>query len=586
MYENGKEANVDGKVYVENNKIIVKDPIGRGETPIIIPPLEGTIYIDGKIINKPFRVKEENVIEFKELKVEYKRNINLSWNKDSTEGYISINYENEKKYILKDMKESKSLSLEVIEVEGEIPPNISEEEIMLELKKAKIIYGINEENIKQIINSQEIKNVLIAKGKTPKPPIEDEIKILFNRTAKDYEKNEKVDHRSFNTITSVKANEILAEIIKGEDGIDGINIFNDIIPSKPKKKSNFSAGNGTKLENNLIISTIDGKPNFSKNKVWIEPVYVLNKDVTMSTGNIIFPANVEINGKVTEGMKVTSGESLVINGGVFSGEIEAKNSTEIVGNVINSKIKIGGNNLVKSNRINTLKELREILDSIVLNLDYLKENNLIREEISIGLLIKLLIEKKFKSTSKILIKVISNSVKDYCKNSEVVKLVKSKLLGASVSNIKEISEIKEIIYKIDEELLELEADVLIEATLRMEYAQESKIDVVGNIDIYGKGLFTSELNATKSIIFTTENGICRGGYLKADELIKASIVGSDSGVFTNLEVGRYGNIYVNIAYPNTTFIIGNKKYILDKASKNIHVYIDKDGSLEVEKLIL
>ncbi len=120
----------------------------------------------------------------------------------------------------------------------------------------------------------------------------------------------------------------------------------------------------------------------------------------------------------------------------------------------------------------------------------------------------------------------------------------------------------------------------------MEYAQESKIHVVGNINISGRGLFTSEINATKSITFATEKVVCRGGYLKANELIKASIVGSDSGVVTNLEVGKYGNIYADVAYRNTTFIIGNKKYILDKASKNIHVYIEKDGNLAVDKLLL
>ena len=586
MFKIESRESQDGSICVENNQIIIKNPIGNGDTPIIIPPLKGTLYIDGEVISKPFKVKEENIIEFKELKEPYKRNIDLSWSNDKMEAYISIEYENGKKYILKDMKESKSLSLDTIEVEGEAPPNITKEEINFELKKSKIAYGIDEEAIEKIINSKEVKNVLIAKGKKPQPPIEDKIKLLFNSNIKEYEEDEKIDYRSFNTVTSIKANEILAEIIKGENGIDGINIFNVVIPGKPKKASNFSSGNGTRLKDNLIIATIDGKPNFSKNKVWVEPLYILNKDVNIATGNIIFPANVEINGKVTEGMKVASGGSLTIRGGVFNAEIEAKNSSEIVGNIVNSHIRIGGTNLVKSDRINTLKELKEILNTLSLNLNYLKENNLIKKNISVGLLIKSLIEKKFKSLSKILIKIISNAAKDDCNNSVVVNLVKTKLLGASPSSIKAISEIEEIIYKIEEELLELEDEVIIEANLNIEYAQESKIDVVGDINICGKGLFTSELYATKSIVFTKENAICRGGHLKADELIKASIVGSDSGVFTNLEVCKYGNINVDIAYPNTTFIIGNKKYILDKASKNIHIYIDKDGSLAVDKLLL
>ena len=586
MHESEKIINENGSVRVKENKIIVRNPIGNGNFSIIIPPSKGSLYIDGEIVTRPLKVKEENIIEFKELKMEAKRNVEISHSKDGMEAYISIKYEKEKKYILKDMDENFTLALEVIELEGEAPPNITKEDIMSELKKMKISYGIDEDIINQIVDMQEVKNLLISKGKLPKPPIEDKIKIFFNSNIRGYEENEKIDYRSFNTITSVKANDLLAEIIKGENGIEGINIFNQVIPGKQKKKSNFSWGNGTRIDENLIMATIDGKPNFGKNKVWVEPQYILNKDVTISTGNVNFPANVEINGKVTEGMKVVSGGSLLIRGGVFSAEIEAKNSSDILGNIVNSNIKIGGDNLVKSDRVNNLKELKEILDSLVSNLNYLKQNNLIKNDMSIGLLVKSIIEKKFKSLSKILIKAISNAAIDGDKDSNVIKLVKSKLLGAAPSSIKDVSEIEKIVYCIDEELLDLEEDVIIEANLNMEYAQESKIDIVGSINISGRGLFTSELYATKSIIFTTEKVICRGGYLKADDLIKASIVGSESGVATILEVGKHGNIYVDVAYRNTTFVIGNKKYILDKASKNIHVYIEKDGNLAVDKLLL
>ncbi|MCF0147941.1 MAG: DUF342 domain-containing protein [Clostridium sp.] len=586
MSENEIITNENGSVRVKENKIIVKNPIGNGNFPIIVPPLKEGLYINGEVVTRPSKVKEEDVIEFREVKTEYERSIEINYSKNKMEAYISIKCKGAKKYILKDMDEVYSLSLEVIEEEGEAPPNITKEDLIFELKKMKISYGVDEEAINQIITMQEAENLLIARGKLPTPPIEDKINIFFNNNNRDYEETEKIDYRSFNTITSVKANDLLAEIIKGEKGIDGVNIFNEVIPGKPKKKSNFSAGNGTTLNDNLIIATIDGKPNFSKNKVWVEPQYILNKDVTISTGNINFPANVEINGKVTEGMKVISGGSLLIRGGVFSGEIEAKNSSNILGNIVNSNIKIGGTNLIKNDRINTLKELKEILISLVSNLQYLKSNNLIRDNLSIGLLIKSIIEKKFKGLSKILIKIIANAAKDEAKESDVVKLVKSKLLGSAPSSIKDISELEKILNSIEEELIELERDVIIEANLNMEYAQESKINVVGNINISGRGLFTSELYATKSIVFTTDRVICRGGYLKADELIRASIVGSDSGVITILEVGKHGEIYVDVAYRNTTFVIGNKKYILDKSSKNIHVYIEKDGNLVVDKLLL
>lgn len=588
MQDIEKKVDEDGSICVRDKKIIVKNPIGNGDYPIITPPLKGDLIINGEVINRPLKIKEKDKIEFIEFKVPSKRNIDISWNKEKIEGYISINYEKEIIYSLVDSTKSISLILEVVEKEGEYPPIISKKELEQEFNRAKINYGILDDVIKEIISSRDIKNLLFAKGILPKPPLEDSIKIFFNSIRKSInaEDDEKIDYRNFNSITSVKANEVLAEIIKGEDGVNGINIFSQIIPSKKKKESNFIAGNGAKLKDNIITSTIDGKPNFNKNTVLVEPIYILNKDVTITTGNINFPANVEINGKVTEGMKVVSGGSLVIRGGLFSADIDAKNSSDIIGNIVNSNIKIGGTNLIKSERISILKSLREDLYSLLININYLSENNLIDKNIAVGYIIKSLIETKFRNLSKTLIKVISCTAKDGCSNSEVLKLVKTKLIGNGPSSIKDIREIEAIIYRIDDELSDLEKDVIMEANLNIEYAQESKIDVVGNINISGKGLFTSELNATKSIMFTSEKAICRGGHLKAGEMIKASAVGSESGVITNLEVDKKGEIYVDLAYHNTTFIIGNKKYILDKPSKNIHIYIDKDSSLAVDKLLL
>lgn len=79
-------------------------------------------------------------------------------------------------------------------------------------------------------------------------------------------------------------------------------------------------------------------------------------------------------------------------------------------------------------------------------------------------------------------------------------IIELKLLGALPSSIKEISYIENIISCIDEELLELEKDFVIEDDLKMEYAQESKIDIFGSINISWRGLFTSKLYASKTWI--------------------------------------------------------------------------------------
>ena len=578
----------DGSISVKKGEIIVKNPINKGEYAIVSPASKGSLFINGKKVNSPMTVKEEDKIEFKEENILAKREISFTYNEDKTEGYISINYLKGINHTLKDLKKSKNLTLDIEEREGEYPPIVTKREIQEELLRAGITFGIDEEALELITKNREAEKVLIAKGIKAKPPTDDKIRIFFKNEKKSYdsESQDQIDYRNFNPITSVKANELIAEIIKGENGVDGKNIFSKTIFGKAKKNIVFSTGYGARLKDNLIYSTIDGKPKFYKSTFLVEPIYILNKDVSIATGNIKFPSNVEINGKVNEGMKVISGGSVLVKGGTFSSEIEAKSNSKILGNIVDSTIKIGGTNLVKANRIKYLKILEEDLKVLSTNTKYIKANNLVKKGISDGIIIKSLIETKLKSINKILIKIISASMQDNCCNSEVVTLIKGKLLGLGPSRIKDVSELDEIAYKVKEELEELERDVIVLSDLTIEYAQESTINVLGNIHIIGKGLFTTTLDASDSIVFDYENSVCRGGYLKAGKLIKASTIGSEAGVITSLEVEKSGEIYVNIAYHNTTFIIGNKKYILDKPSKNIHVYVEKDGSLAVDKLLL
>lgn len=589
MGENYKENyDVDGSIAVQNRKIIVKNPKGKGRPATICPPKKGKLLINGETINRPTSVTEIDKVEFEEFIEKGKRLINISLNSDKTEAYMEIDYEMGKIYLIKDKAETVNLDLENYEIDGEYPPLITEEEIYSYLKEYGINYGINHESINLLKTNINLEKILIAKGVKAIAPIEDELKILFieEKDRKINENSIKIDYRNINYITNVKENEILAEIIKGENGVDGINVFSEIISSKPKKNVKFTPGQGCKIVDDKFISTMAGKPSFNKTSVWIEPIYILNKDVTISTGNVNFIANVEINGKVTEGMKVSSGGTLSINGGVFNSEIKANKSTKILGNIVNSTVDIGGVNLIKEERIHSLINLKEELNSLFSNLTFIKEKNLSNNNVSDGMIAKILIESKYKNIPKIGVKIMSCSLKDNCYNSQVVKLIKKKLIGAGPSNIKNIIEIQEIISEINKELEELEEDSKIKYDLTIEYGQESKINVMGDIIVVGKGLFTSQLYSTHNIIFDEKLAVCRGGHLKAVNGIYGSVIGSDSGVVTKLEVDNNGEIKADIAYQNTIFIVGNKKYILDKPSKEIHIYEDKDGSLAVDKLLL
>ena len=587
-YNSNTAMKVDGSVCVKNEKIVVRDPVGKGQLPTIKPPDFGNIYINNNKIVRQTKVTSSDEIEFKDNIELGKRHIKIETNKDKTEAYLSLGYERNKIYSLEDVSESLHLDIQTKELEGEYPPFLTFDEIMKSINDKKIIYGINTEELKMSIEDKDILNLLIARGYSAVPPREDQLKLLFieENSNEIKEKEQKIDYREINNVISVKESQIIAEIIKGENGKEGKNIFGEIIKAKDKKNVKFIIGQGCILRDNSIISTISGIPKSSKNKIWVEPIYILNDDVKIANGNINFPSNVQIQGRVTEGMKVVSGGFVKIRDGVFSGSVSANSDSHISGNIVNSIIEIGGQNLVKEERKKVLGLLKTDLSSLISNLFFLRERNLINIDNSLGLVIKGLIETKYKSIPKLCIKVMSTAMKDHLYESKVVYSIKRKLLGASPSNIKSISELENIIFEIDRELRVLEEEVKTLINLTIEYSQESKINATGDIIILGKGLFTSELYSANNIKFLNKSAVCRGGYLKAENGIYAASIGSQAGVITKLEVEKTGEIKADIAYQNTVFIVGNRKYILDKASKDIHVFLDKDGTISVNKLLL
>ncbi|AYE33462.1 flagellar assembly protein A [Clostridium septicum] len=581
------DENVNGSIKIEKGEFIITNPKGNGEFAKLIPTNSGELYVNDKLITDSIEVKDTDKITFKGKKEEGNSVINITTNKSNTEAYLTIEYTPSFVYKLSDTDKRNFIQLETEKVEENIEQKVSSLDIIKALKEKGIVYGVDTENLKLVNDSYEVEKLIIARGLFPVHPEEDKLKIYFNKkNQKDLDSLKNIDYKNLNYVTSVKAGEILAEIIKGEEGKDGIDVFGKLLLKKPKNKLKYKVGDGCILKDNKIVASIDGRPNIKKNVITVEPIYVIEKDIDISTGNIEFAGAIEIKGKVTEGMKVKAEKGVFILKGIFSSEIEAKGDSSILGSIVNSKINVGSTDLLKETRITSLNELIESLNSIVENIKFLKEKKLVNNGGTDGLLIKTLIDTKYKMIVRQCISVISNTINDEEAQSRVVSLIKSKLIGLGPTKILNYMELNQII---DEALLEIEklkCNLSLPVDLNIEYAQEANIEASGNICISGKGVFASNIKSLESVEFIQNNAICRGGHIKAKKVIKSKIIGSEAGFTTKLEVEAKGHIYADIAYQNTVFIVGNRKYVLDKPSKDIHAYLDKFGDIEIEKFVL
>lgn len=179
------------------------------------------------------------------------------------------------------------------------------------------------------------------------------------------------------------------------------------------------------------------------------------------------------------------------------------------------------------------------------------------------------------------------AIKDGDKNSQVSKFIKEKLLPMSRTNINSIKELRNFVISLLEEIQYLEEYMSNMSSITLSYCQEASIQSSGDILINGKGLYSTDMYAVRSIKFLNKQSVCRGGVLKAGEFINASVVGSEAGAHNVLEVfGKKGIVTIEKAYSNTLIIINNKRYLVTEPCRNVKCYIDNKGELAVEKLVL
>lgn len=590
--QNEKIENINGSIKIEKGKIIVKNPKKNGRAAtlrVISDNLE--VFVDDNKIESKAEVYEES-----QIKILFKENIaqrilNISISPDNMKVFINTEYIPKNIYKIKDVKESMQAIIDAEVYSSENPPLFNKEEIKEELITKGVKFGIMEENIELCTKMEKTNNVLVAKGLEPIDGTDDKIEVMFemkNKCNKLVEDSTgKVDYKSIGYIKEVRPKDVLAIKTKGEIGRNGLDVKGKIKKHKKGKKITMKAGEGCELKDeNTVVSLIEGKPYVNGVMFSVHPVHEVRGDVDISTGNVKFNGDIVIHGNIKEGMMVEAGHNLFIEKNIERSDICAKGNVQAFGNVINSKICSGGEEIVKISKMNYLVNLEKSLEELVNTLENIREHNIIDKSVHDGEVIKLLVENKFKYIpivcSKYMDSVEKNPLGD---DLRLATLIKEKLMDFGPLNIhdyRELSILRELIKK---HIRKIQDTLSVPVNMKISYCQDSTLESSGSIYITGKGEYVSNIIASKNVVFENPKSIARGGVIKANDEIKCRSVGSEGGVRTKLVVKENGHIWVEKAYQNTCFVVGHKEYILDIESKDIHVYLDSKGELIVDKFV-
>ena len=541
------------------------------------------LLVNGQKATNHQKVTINDEIKYEQDVVEGKRELNLKFN--SMEAKISIKYVPEFVQKLEGKKIGNTLKITSRMVRKRLPPFYTKQEIMGVLKEKNIVYGFVNEALDEASSKEIVDGLVVAKGIQTVNDQEDKVEILFEKTKRIVEENskEKVDYRNLYSIVNVSAGAVLAELVKGKEGTDGIDIFGKEIPRKLKKNLQLKVANGCKIEDSKVISTIEGQPTVKSGVFYVHQVFQAAADVDLKSGNINFIGDVKIAKNVLDGMKVEAGNSVAIGGNVESATIIAQGETRINGSIINSTVHVGSKNMNKQKYMEDLEALLSELKMLITYSTEIKNKNILGNR-SDGEIIKVLIESKFKTIPKKAMAILSFSEGEQIEN--IKSIIRTRILGLGPLNIKFVNELYSFVNLLESELEPLSDNLFIPVDVYVNYVQDSEIKATGNVYITGKGQYISKITSSMDIIFTMPGAISRGGVLSSKGRIEAKVVGSVAGVSTILKVPKHGEITADIAYNNTTFYFGERSYTLELPSKNVKAYVDKDGEIVVEKFVI
>jgi uncharacterized protein (DUF342 family) len=209
--------------------------------------------------------------------------------------------------------------------------DVSVETYLSFLRNNRVVYGVKEESLREFADRPIYKeNVLIAEGSRPVNGRDaylqynfetDQSKVRLREGA-----NGKIDFKDLNIIKNVVEGQPLAQKIPAETGIVGRTVNGKVIPAKNGRDISLPLGKNVHVGDDgaTIIADMNGQVVEVSGKINVEPIYTVQGDVNLKTGNIIFLGTVIITGNVEDGFSVKAAGNIEVNGTVEKAELDAE----------------------------------------------------------------------------------------------------------------------------------------------------------------------------------------------------------------------------------------------------------------------
>jgi len=198
------------------------------------------------------------------------------------------------------------------------------------LRSHGVVHGVLEDALESFADYPVYnERILVAQGTRPLNGADAEILYNFNVSHEQVqfkEKNGRVDFKDLNLVENVEAGQILARKKPREEGVQGMTVTGKTLPARPGRDVAIEIGKNVKLSDDGMnaIAAIDGQVLLVAGKVNVEPVYTVEGDVNLKTGNILFLGTVFVKGNVEDGFTVKAAGNIEVMGSVGKCMLDAE----------------------------------------------------------------------------------------------------------------------------------------------------------------------------------------------------------------------------------------------------------------------
>ncbi|UWG98358.1 FapA family protein [Dehalobacter sp. DCM] len=565
---------------------------GTSVEKIVPYPQAGKLLINGKEITSESPVQPGDAIEFlpstgKVMMVwdiiadtDGRKAVARVWRENTGHTVLSEDIKNEPVIILAN---------HIIDTTGSLPGNEkvakTENDLMKDIAAKGIIHGIrpNVWNELQLVENQG--EIIIAEATPPVPTVQPEIiDYVGEPLSSNEDSNEaKIDYFACK-IRICEKDELLAQKIPGKEGVPGTDIFGKPIPVDKIKDFKLNLKRNVYLTPaQEVRASCSGTPIRSNTNTYsIENIYVLNKDVDLSTGSIEFPGDVFLGGNVTDNHYIHSKHGMVkIMGSVSGAEIKADTGLVVKNNIIASKIVVGEKHVCRSEFIKSLQEVHEELGLCLAQLEQLQ---MASGNTNAGQIFKLILEKNFQTLPKKAEdteRLLSVQEPDFVSNDLdlAIRTLKHFLVGLGPLQLKDATYLKNALRIIDYFMEQKGISTPTSVVCDVSYIQNSEVSCAGDFFCH-KGVYNSILKIEGSVKI---HGVCRGGEISCSGDLYIWELGASNMSATTIRAGKKSHITIELCYSNIKIFVGKELVKIDEPSQKIEIFRDR-GILQVAKL--